>query len=71
VNQINPKKLRNSKWTAVKPANKEKHFLVTELEYDDDDIVISCTIEAVLTKRTQAIAWQELQEENQWLLGWK
>ena len=30
MNPLNPKKLLNSKWTAVKPRNKEKHFLVTE-----------------------------------------
>ena len=30
-NQINPKKLRLSKWTAVNPKNKEKHFLVTKV----------------------------------------
>jgi tryptophan-rich hypothetical protein len=29
--QINPAKLLLSKWTAVKPVNKEKHFLVTKL----------------------------------------
>ena len=30
-NQINPKKLRLSKWTAVNPKEKEKHFLVTKV----------------------------------------
>ena len=35
MNKINPKKLLNSKWTAVKPTNKEKHFLVTEIEFDE------------------------------------
>lgn len=30
-NQINPKKLRLSKWTAVNPQEKEKHFLVTKV----------------------------------------
>ncbi len=28
MNKINPQKLLNSKWTAVKPVKKEKHFLV-------------------------------------------
>ena len=36
MNQINPKKLLNSKWTAVKPAHKEKHFLITEIEFDEE-----------------------------------
>lgn len=30
MNQINPSKLLNSKWTAVKPINREKHFLVAD-----------------------------------------
>lgn len=51
MNQINPKKLLNSKWTAVKPKNKEKHFIISEIEFDEDDSVLSCSIEAVMTKR--------------------
>jgi hypothetical protein len=30
MNNINPKKLLNSKWTAVTPVNKEKHFMNSE-----------------------------------------
>ena len=29
--QLNPQKLRLSKWTAVNPQEKEKHFLVTKV----------------------------------------
>jgi len=39
VNRINPKKLRNSKWTAVDPVNGEKHFLIIDVEFDDHGIV--------------------------------
>ena len=28
---LNPKKLLDSKWTAVKPLNKEKHFIVAKV----------------------------------------
>ncbi|HIE85335.1 MAG TPA: hypothetical protein EYP91_00515 [Gammaproteobacteria bacterium] len=31
MNRINPKKLLQSKWAAVTPAKKIKHFLVTEI----------------------------------------
>ncbi|MBT3834482.1 MAG: TIGR02450 family Trp-rich protein [Gammaproteobacteria bacterium] len=31
MNRINSKKLLQSKWTAVTPAKKIKHFLVTEI----------------------------------------
>jgi len=39
VNRINPKKLLNSKWTAVNPTKKEKHFLITEVEFDEEGVV--------------------------------
>jgi tryptophan-rich hypothetical protein len=71
LNQINPKKLLHSKWTAVKPSNKEKHFMVTELEFDENEHVIACEIEAVLTKRSALIEWQELKDASKWLQGWK
>ncbi len=71
INQINPKKLLNSKWTAVKPKNKEKHFTVIAVEFDDDEAVSSCFIEAVMSKRETDIQWQELKDISQWLQGWK
>ena len=71
MNNINPKKLLNSKWTAVMPKNKEKHFLVTDIEFDEEGMVVSCEIEAVLTKRALPIQWQELKDPTQWLHGWQ
>ncbi|UJF23229.1 TIGR02450 family Trp-rich protein [Shewanella sp. OMA3-2] len=71
MNKINPAKLLNSKWTAVKPSHKEKHFLVTEIEFDEQDCVIACVIEAVMTKRTMPLNWQDLKDDNIWLQGWK
>jgi tryptophan-rich hypothetical protein len=71
MNKINPKKLLNSKWTAVKPANKEKHFLVSEVEFDEDGAVVSCCIEAVMSKRCIPINWQELKDDTNWVHGWK
>ena len=40
MNRINPAKLLLSKWTAARPRNKEKHFLVTELFRDEDGTVL-------------------------------
>lgn len=71
MNKINPKKLHNSKWTAVEPVKKEKHFLVTEVEFDEEGTVISCTIEAVMSKRSIPIQWQDLKDMSQWVHGWK
>jgi tryptophan-rich hypothetical protein len=71
MNKINPKKLRHSKWTAVKPVNKEKHFLITEVEFDEEGFVIACVIEAVMSRRTLSIEWKELTDDSCWLFGWK
>ena len=71
MNQINPAKLRHSKWTAVAPLNREKHFLVTEVEYNEDDSVLSCTLEAVLSKNEYLIDWTELKDVSKWRYGWK
>lgn len=71
VRKINPKKLLHSKWTAVKPINKEKHFMVTELEFDEEGVVIHCLIEAIMSKRSEAIDWASLKDQSQWQQGWK
>lgn len=71
LNKINPKLLLNSKWTAIKPVNKEKHFIVTEVQYDEEGYVVHCLIEAVLTQRTEPIDWQQLKHTDCWQHGWK
>jgi tryptophan-rich hypothetical protein len=71
VNTINPRKLLNSKWTAVSPTNKEKHFLVTEVEFNEEGQLVRCLIEAVMSNRTAPIQWHELEDTNKWLHGWK
>ncbi|WP_127560472.1 TIGR02450 family Trp-rich protein [Saccharospirillum alexandrii] len=70
MNNINPRKLLHSKWTAMNPSNKEKHFLVTEVEFNEEGEVIHCLLEAVLTNRSEPIDWAELKDENSWLQGW-
>ncbi len=71
MNRINPAKLHNSKWTAVKPMNREKHFLVSEIEFDEEGVVMSCKLEAVLSKNEYAIDWTELKGRDKWIQGWK
>ncbi len=71
MNRINPRKLLNSKWTAMNPTRKEKHFIVTKVEFDDDGAVIHCLIEAVITRRAEPVDWQELKDRNRWLQGWQ
>ena len=71
MNKINSKKLLNSKWTAVTPANKEKHFVVSEIKFDEEGVVISCCIEAVMSKRAAPINWHDLKQDSLWIHGWK
>jgi tryptophan-rich hypothetical protein len=71
MNRINPGKLLLSKWTAAHPQNREKHFLVTELFRDEDGTVLEIELQAVLTKRTERLDWQTLQNNAEWLQGWK
>ncbi|MGR5452103.1 TIGR02450 family Trp-rich protein [Vibrio sp. PNB22_3_1] len=55
----------------MEPVNREKHFLVSEVEYDDDGVVISCKLEAVLSKNEYSVDWKELRLQDKWLQGWK
>ncbi len=71
MNKINPKKLFNSKWTAVKPKNKEKHFMVSDIDFDEEGSVLSCSIEAVISKSITPINWHDLKDDSHWLQGWK
>ncbi|RBW43186.1 TIGR02450 family Trp-rich protein [Psychromonas sp. B3M02] len=71
MNQINPKKLLNSKWTAVKSINKEKHFLITKVSFDEEGIVTLCVIEAIISHRQTEIDWRDLKETSLWKQGWK
>ncbi len=70
-NQINPNKLLLSKWTAVKPQDKEKHFLVTDVIKNELEIIVGCVLEAVLTRHQYAMDWQVLKNSENWLAGWR
>mgnify|MGYP000043910233 CR=1 FL=1 len=71
MNTFNPKKLLNSKWTAVQPTDREKHFIIPEVEYDDEGHILSCSIEAVLSRKIRALKWKELEDPLVWKQGWK
>ena len=72
MNPLNPKKLLLTKWTAVIPIAKQKHFLVSrviqpEVETDPVELV---EIESVFSKATQIIQWRDLQNDEVWRQGW-
>ena len=72
MNPLNPKKLLLTKWTAVTPLAKQKHFLVSRVVQPElpMDPIESVEIEAVFSKATQVIAWRELQDDSLWRQGW-
>ena len=71
MNKVHPKKLLNSKWTAVAPMKKEKHFIVSEIEFDEEGLVVACCVEAILSKRSIPIDWRDLRDDSRWVQGWK
>jgi len=72
MNPLNPKKLLLTKWTAVQPVAKQKHFLVSQVIQPDlpTDPIESVEIEAVFSKAKQVISWRDLQNDEAWRQGW-
>jgi tryptophan-rich hypothetical protein len=72
MNPLNPKKLLLSKWTAVVPVAKQKHFLVVRVISPElpGDPIQWVEIEAAFSKATQIIAWRDLQNDTVWRQGW-
>jgi tryptophan-rich hypothetical protein len=71
-NPVNRKKLPTSKWTAVRPVNREKHFLVLDWVRDDDgNPTDHLHIEAVLTGVVREIFWRDLEDLETWRIGWQ
>ncbi|QOL25135.1 TIGR02450 family Trp-rich protein [Thalassotalea sp. LPB0316] len=71
MNQVHPKKLLHSKWTKQQVVNKEKHFMITEVTFDDMQNVETCIIEAIKTKNSYAINWRNLKDATMWRIGWQ
>ena len=72
MNPLNPKKLLLTKWTAVTPVARQKHFLVSRVIQPDlpTDPIELVEIEAVFSKATQVMPWRELRDEGVWKQGW-
>jgi tryptophan-rich hypothetical protein len=73
MNPLSPKKLLLSKWTAVAPIAKQKHFLVSKviLPEPPSEKIEFVEIEAVLTKKISLISWRDLTDNELWIQGWK
>lgn len=72
MNPLHPKKLLLTKWTAVQPQAKDKHFLVTGvITPEPPEVEIQgVEIEALFSKATRRIDWRELRDEGLWRQGW-
>lgn len=70
MNKVSPKTLLHSKWTKQDVINKEKHFVITQVKYDEQQNVIECVIEAVINQSQYEINWRDLKDNKQWRLGW-
>lgn len=72
VTSIHPKKLLHSKWTALVPIARQRHFIVTQVVEPEppEGPVLWVDIEAVLSKKTQRILWRDLQDATRWVQGW-
>jgi len=71
MNKVSPKVLLHSKWTKMSVVNKEKHFIITKVTFDEDGKVILCLIEAVINHNEYSINWRDLKNSQQWKLGWQ
>lgn len=71
-NPVNFKKLPGSKWTAVEPVDREKHFLVLDWVRDEEgEPTDQIALEAVLTNRLREIHWRDLEDSRSWRVGWR
>ena len=72
MTHLHPKKLLLTKWTAVTPIDRQKHFLVVEVVLPDDPAapIELIRIEAVMTRARHQIAWRSLRDESLWRQGW-
>lgn len=71
-NPLSPKKLLHTKWTAVEPRRREKHFMVTQVVEPEAPgaPVEFVELEAVHSKRVQRLPWRELTDASRWRQGW-
>ena len=71
-NPLSPKKLLLTKWTAVTPRNREKHFVVVRvIEPEPPSIrVEQVELEAVHSRQVYVLHWRELTDARLWRQGW-
>ena len=71
MNKVSPKVLLHSKWTKMDVCNKEKHFVITKVTLDENQSIVECIIEAVITHNEYSINWRDLKNSLLWKIGWQ
>lgn len=71
MNPVNSKKLLQSKWTAVNPRNRDKHYIVIEVLGDEVGVPRHCVLQAVRSRRDMEIEWRDLRDAKSWKVGWQ
>jgi tryptophan-rich hypothetical protein len=71
-NPLSPKKLLLSKWTAVQPRHKERHFVVIRvIQPEPPEVRIEqVELQAVHSGRVVLIHWRLLTDATVWRQGW-
>jgi len=67
--QLNPRKLLYSKWTKLRVENKEKHFIVTDVIFDESVTPNHCITEAVISNAEYTVNWREFKNNRIWVMG--
>lgn len=72
INPLSSKKLLLTKWTAVSPRNREKHFVVVRVIEPElpSTRVEQVELEAVHSKQVYLLHWRELTDASLWRQGW-
>ena len=71
MNKVSPKTLLHSKWTKIEVNDKEKHFVITKVIFDEKQKVVECVIEAVISLCEYNIDWRDLKKSTCWKIGWQ
>jgi tryptophan-rich hypothetical protein len=72
MNPLHPKTLLLSKWTAVAPVAKNKHFLVSKVIAVEPPLqgIEAVELEAVFSKTVIRMDWRLLRDPALWRQGW-
>lgn len=72
MNSLHPNKLLLTKWTAVQPIARNKHFLVSKVIQPEPPAVVveQIELEAVFSRSVTRMDWRELRDETRWRQGW-